>query len=65
MKEYKVLTQKDEWSTGKFNPETLEKALNAYASQGWQVVTAATASIPAFTRNREEIIIILERERTY
>ena len=32
MKEYKVLTQKDKWFSGKFNPETLEQALNAYAA---------------------------------
>lgn len=64
MKEYKVLTQKDKWFSGKFDPELLEKAINSYASQGWRVVTAATASFPgAFTANREEMIIIMERDK--
>lgn len=34
MKEYKVLTQKDKWFSGKFDPANLEQAINAYASQG-------------------------------
>ncbi len=63
MKEYKVLSQKDKWFSGKFDPELLEQALNAYAQQGWQVVTASTAQFPAlFGANREEIVVILERE---
>lgn len=32
MKEYKVLSQKDKWFTGKFDPEALEQAINAYNS---------------------------------
>lgn len=63
MYEYKVLTQKDSWFSRKFNPETLEKGLNGYAEQGWQVKATSTATFPgAFTGNREELIIILERE---
>lgn len=63
--EYKVLTQKDRWFSAKFNPETIEQALNAYAQQGWKVCYAVTASFPGFfSANREEIIIILERPRT-
>ena len=64
MKEYKVLTQKDKWFSGKFDPELLEKAINAYASQGWRVVAAATASFPGIiSANREEMVIILERDK--
>ena len=63
MKEYKVLTQKDKWFSGKFDPENLEKAINAYASQGWSVISCATAQIPGFTGTREEMIVILEREK--
>jgi hypothetical protein len=64
MKEYKVLSQKDKWFSGKFDPETLEKSLNSYAQQGWQVIASATASINAyFGSNREEMVIILEREK--
>ena len=62
MKQYKVLTQKDKWFSGKFDPELLEKALNSYASQGWRVVATATASIPGFGNNREELLIVMERE---
>lgn len=62
MKEYKVLTQKDKFLTGKFNPETLENALNAYAKEGWEVVVGTTASIPGFGGSREEFIALLERD---
>ena len=34
MKEYKVLSQKDKWFSGKFDPTKLEEGLNAYAQQG-------------------------------
>lgn len=63
MKEYKVLTQKDRFFAGKFDPEKLEVAINSYATEGWQVKSVATANIPSFTGAREEIIIILEREK--
>ena len=63
MKEYKVLTQKDKWFSGKFDPELLEQAINSYAAQGWRVISAATASFPGLlSSNREEIIIIMERD---
>ena len=63
MKEYKVLTQKDKWFSGKFDPVKLEEALNAYAKQGWKVVSAFSADIPGFLAGaREEAIIILERD---
>ena len=62
MKEYKILTQKDKWFSGKFDPVVLEQAINSYAKQGWEVKAATTAQIPAFTGNREECLIILERE---
>ncbi len=63
MKEYKVLTQKDKWFNGKFDPQLLENALNAYAKQGWEVKGVTTAEIPGFFNStREECIIILERD---
>ena len=62
MKEYKVLTQKDKWFSGKFSPEKLEAALNSYAQQGWKVVTIAAADVPGFGANRQELVIILERD---
>ncbi len=64
MKEYKVLTQKDKWFSGKFDPERVEEALNAYAQQGWEVVATATAKMRALVGvDREEIIVILGRDR--
>ena len=64
MKEYKVLTQKDKWFAGKFDPEKLEQAINSYAAQGWQVISVATASIPsAFGGNREEMIVVMGRDK--
>jgi hypothetical protein len=60
-REYKVLTQKDKWFSGKFDPEKLESALNSYAKQGWVLKGVATASIPGLSGQREEIVIIMER----
>ncbi len=63
MKQYKVLTQKDKWFSGKFDPEKLEQALNAYAQQGWVVKASASAKIRAVIgTDREEMVIILERD---
>jgi hypothetical protein len=63
MMQYKVLTQKDRFFAGKFDPEKLESAINSYASEGYVVKAAATASIPSFSGAREEMVIILEREK--
>lgn len=63
MKEYKVLTQKDRFFAGKFDPEKLEKAINAYAAEGWAVVSVATASIPSLTGTREEMIVVMVRDK--
>lgn len=62
MKQYKVLSQKDKWFSRKFDPETLEQALNSYASQGWQVISIATATIPGLTGAREEMVVVFERD---
>ncbi len=63
MVQYKILTQKDRWFGGKFDPLKVEEALNAYAQEGWRVAATATASFPAFfSGNREELIVILERQ---
>ena len=63
MKEYKVLSQKDKWFSGKFDPQRLEQAINSYAQQGWVVKAAFSAEIPGiFSASREEAIVILERE---
>ncbi len=63
MKQYKILSQKDKWFSGKFDPQRLEDAINAYAQQGWVVKTAFTAEIPGILGNsREEAIVIFERD---
>lgn len=62
-KEYKILSQKDKWYSGKFSPETLENAINAYAEEGWMVIAAFSADIPGvFSANRNEAIVIMERD---
>lgn len=63
MKEYKVMSQKDKWFSSKFDPEALEKGLNAYAAQGWCVVSIASASIPGITGTRDEMVVVFEREK--
>ena len=64
MKEYKVLSQKDKWFSGKFDPQKMEEALNAYAEQGWVVKAAVTANIPGMLGGaREECLVILERDK--
>lgn len=61
--EYKVLTQKDKWLSNKFDPEKIEEALNAYGKQGWRVVYCTTATFPGFLSGREELVVILSRDR--
>src|SRR5271156_2905733 len=41
-REYKVITQKDKWFSGKFDPEKVEGVLNSYAKQGWVLKGVAT-----------------------
>ncbi len=63
MKRYKILSQKDKWFSGKFDPERLEAAINAYAEQGWVVKGVCTADFPSVLgHSREEMVIVLERE---
>jgi hypothetical protein len=62
MKQYFVLTMKDKWFSGKFDPQKLQDALNAYAQQGWRLVSCATADIAAFGGARQEFIAVMERD---
>jgi hypothetical protein len=59
--EYKVLTQKDRYFAGKFDPEKLEAALNSYAKQGWRVSGVATADIRSFGGSRQELVVVMSR----
>jgi Domain of unknown function (DUF4177)/Protein of unknown function (DUF2510) len=61
--EYKVLTQKDRFFGGKFDPEKLEAGINSYATQGWRVVGIATADVPGFGTSRQELVVVMSRER--
>ncbi len=63
MKEYKVLTQKDRFFGNKFDPMKIENALNAYAEEGWELKVSTTAQFPGWGGTREELVMILERER--
>ncbi len=62
MKKYKILTQKDRFFGGKFDPEKLESAINSYVPEGWQVCAVTTATFPTFGSSREEMIVVLEKE---
>ena len=59
--EYKVLTQRDRRFSGKFNPESMEAALNGYSSEGWHLVAAVTAEFKGGLSSREELIFLMER----
>jgi Domain of unknown function (DUF4177) len=63
MKQYKILSQKDKFFSGKFDPELLENAINSFAEQGWTVVTMTTASIPSFGGSRDEVVVLFERDK--
>ncbi|MGI8523960.1 MAG: DUF4177 domain-containing protein [Nocardioides sp.] len=60
-KQYKVLTEKDSRFSGKFEPESLESALNSYGAEGWCVVGSFAASSVWKSMNAE-VMIILERD---
>jgi hypothetical protein len=55
------LTQKDRYFSGKFDPEKVEAALNAYAAEGWSVIAVTTGEIGRGMGNREELLVFLER----
>jgi hypothetical protein len=60
-KEYKVLTQRDKWFGGKFDPERFEAALNFFAGHGWVVRSMVSGNVAGFSGNREEVLVLLER----
>ena len=60
--QYKVITQKDRFFGGKFDPALIERALNEYAQDGWTIVSAVSADIPGLGGARNELIIILEKK---
>ena len=58
---YKVLTQKDKWFAGKFDPERLEDAINFYAGEGWSVRGVSTPLYTGVGGKREEVLVVLEK----
>ena len=64
MREYKVLTQRDKAFGGEFSLEKLEPAINAYAAQGWLVVSVTKIAVPAGSGTaREELIVVMGRDK--
>jgi hypothetical protein len=61
MYEYKVFTERDTRLTGRFDPKSLETALNSYAADGWRVVEGLVVST-VWKNSKTEIMILLERQ---
>jgi hypothetical protein len=69
-KQYKVLTQRDEFFRSKFNPENLQQLINVHAIEGWRVVSMTATDVGSFLgsfwqkgggASRQELIVLLER----
>jgi hypothetical protein len=60
--EYKVLTERDSKFLGRFDPESLETVLNAYAKDGWRVVSGFLAT-SVWKSSKTDIVVILERDK--
>jgi hypothetical protein len=64
MKEYLILSQKDKWFSGRFDPQILQQVINDHARQGWEVKSMTNTSRDGVLMggNKDELIILLERE---
>lgn len=60
--QYKVVSQKDRFFSSKFNPALIERALNEYAQEGWELKGAVTADFSALGMSRNELIMFLEKK---
>lgn len=69
-REYKVITQRDEFFRSKFNPDSLQILLNRHAEDGWYVVGITATDVGSFLGSfwgkgggatRQELIVLLER----
>jgi len=58
--EYKILTERDSRFSGSFDLESLEAALNSYASEGWRLTEALVAA-SVWKSVKAEVVMILER----
>ena len=66
-KEYRVITQADQWFMGKFSPDRMNVLLNTLAAGGWRLVAVATADRATWFGSfggttRQEMVMFLERE---
>lgn len=64
MKEYLILSQKDKWFSGRFDPQILQQVINDHARQGWVVKAMTNTSREGVLLggDRDELIILLERD---
>jgi hypothetical protein len=69
-KEYRVITQRDDFFKGKFDPEKLQALLNRHADDGWRVVSMAATDVGSWWGSflpkgggaqRQELVVLLER----
>lgn len=67
-KVYRVITQRDEFFGGKFDPVTLTMLINKFALDGWRVVAITAADVSTFFGTfwagrdaREELVVFLEK----
>jgi hypothetical protein len=65
---YKVITQRDEYFGGKFDPQKLEALVNGLAAEGWHVVAVTAADVSTFFGTfwsgrgaRQEMVVFLEK----
>ena len=63
MFEYKILTERDSKFSGRFDSESLEEVLNAYAASGWRVASGFLAT-SVWKSSKSDIVVILEREKS-
>ena len=63
MYEYKVITERDSRFAGSFDPESIEAALNSYASDGWRLAEGFLAT-SLWKSSKAELVMILERPAT-
>lgn len=64
MKEYLILSQKDKWFSGRFDPEILQQVINDHARKGWVVkaMTNTSREGALMGGGRDELIVLLERD---
>ncbi len=60
--EYKILTQKDRFFSGKFSPDKLQEAINSFAEEGWRVISMTSGEFPGMLKSRSEIVVCLEKK---